>query len=621
MNETQTMQGGRAGRRSRAERRAADAGEEAGRSSLKALLPLLPYALRYRGRILLALLALLVASAATLAVPLAVRRMVDFGFSPEGAQLIDRYFGMMIGVVAVLAIASAARYYLVMTLGERVMADVRVAVFRHLTHLDPAFYDTVKSGEIVSRLTADTTQIKSAFGASASVALRNFVLFLGAVGMMVFTSPRLSGLVLLAIPVIVLPLVASGRSVRRRSRLAQDRLADASAYATEAIGATRVMQAFTAEGPTLARFGSAAEEAFDAARIATGARSVLTAVAIFLIFASVVAVLWYGAQDVLAGTMTAGRLSQFVLYAVFAAGALGELSQVWSEVSAAAGAAGRIAEILSVEPRIKAPAHPVPLPEPPRATVGFENVTFAYPSRPDSPVVDRLTLHVGRGERVAIVGPSGAGKSTVVQLLLRFYDPQEGRVLVDDIPVRDLNPAALRRRMSFVPQDAVVFGATIADNIRYGSPDASDAQVEEAARLAAADAFIRALPEAYGTRVGERGVTLSGGQRQRIAIARAILRDAPILLLDEATSALDAENETLVQAALDRLMEGRTTIVIAHRLATILKADRILVMDGGRIVEQGTHAELVQAGGLYERLARLQFEAGAAALATDRAAE
>jgi ATP-binding cassette subfamily B protein len=622
MTDTQTLEGGRSGRRSRAARRASGAGQDdADRSSLRSLLPLLPFAMRYRGRIALALFALLVASAATLAVPLAVRRMVDFGFSPEGAQLIDSYFGMMIGVVAVLAVASAGRYYLVMTLGERVVADVRIAVFQHLTRLDPAFYDTVKSGEIVSRLTADTTQIKSAFGASASVALRNFVLFLGAVGMMVFTSPRLSGLVLLAIPIIVLPLVASGRSVRRRSRLAQDRLADASAYATEATGATRVMQAFTAEGPTLARFGSAAEEAFDAARVATGARSVLTAVAIFLIFASVVAVLWYGAQDVLAGTMTAGRLSQFVLYAVFAAGALGELSQVWSEVSSAAGAAGRIAEILSVEPKIKAPAHPRTLPEPPLATVAFENVTFAYPTRADTPVVDRLTFRVGRGERVAIVGPSGAGKSTVVQLLLRFYDPQEGRVVVDDIPIRELDPAALRQRMSFVPQDSVVFGATIAENIRYGSPGATDAAIEDAARLAAADGFIRALPEGYATRVGERGVTLSGGQRQRIAIARAILRDSPILLLDEATSALDAENETLVQAALDRLMEGRTTIVIAHRLATILKADRILVMDAGRIVEEGTHAELVQGGGLYERLARLQFEAGAAALGADRAAE
>ncbi|MFZ4530395.1 MAG: ABC transporter transmembrane domain-containing protein [Alsobacter sp.] len=590
------------------------------KTSLRALQPLLPYALRYRGRIAMALVALVIAAMATLAIPLAVRRMVDYGFSPEGIDLIDRYFSVMIGVVAVLAVASAARYYLVMTLGERVMADVRTAVFAHLTRLDAGFFDTVKSGEIVSRLTADTTQIKSAFGASASVALRNFVLFIGAAVMMVVTSPRLSGLVMLAIPVIVLPLVASGRSVRQRSRRAQDRLADASAYATEAVGATRVMQAFTAERATLARFQAAAEEAFEAARSATASRSILTAVAIFLIFASVVGVLWYGAQDVLAGRITGGRLSQFVLYAVFAAGALGELSQVWSEVSSAAGAAGRIAEILSVEPRIRAPETPRRLPEPPLGTLAFEHVRFAYPTRPDHPVIDDLSLAVGHGERIAIVGPSGAGKSTLVQLLLRFYDPQAGRLLVDGIPITELDPQDLRRRIAFVPQDPVIFGASIAENLRYGRPDASDADLQAAARLAAADGFITAMADGYATRVGERGVTLSGGQRQRIAIARAILRDAPILLLDEATSALDAESETAVQAALDTLMEGRTTIVIAHRLATILKADRILVMDGGRIVEEGTHGDLVARGGLYARLARLQFEAGAAALA-DRAAE
>lgn len=590
------------------------------KTSLRALQPLLPYALRYRGRIAMALVALVVAAMATLAIPLAVRRMVDYGFSAEGIDLIDRYFSVMIGVVAVLAVASAARYYLVMTLGERVMADVRTAVFAHLTRLDAGFFDTVKSGEIVSRLTADTTQIKSAFGASASVALRNFVLFIGAAIMMVVTSPRLSGLVMLAIPVIVLPLVASGRSVRQRSRRAQDRLADASAYATEAIGATRVMQAFTAERATLARFQAAAEEAFDAARSATASRSILTAVAIFLIFASVVGVLWYGAQDVLAGRITGGRLSQFVLYAVFAAGALGELSQVWSEVSSAAGAAGRIAEILAVEPRIRAPETPRRLPEPPLGTLAFEHVRFAYPTRPDHPVIDDLSLAVGHGERIAIVGPSGAGKSTLVQLILRFYDPQAGRLLVDGIPITELDPQDLRRRIAFVPQDPVIFGATIAENLRYGRPEAGDADLQAAARLAAADGFIGAMADGYATRVGERGVTLSGGQRQRIAIARAILRDAPILLLDEATSALDAESETAVQAALDTLMEGRTTIVIAHRLATILKADRILVMDGGRIVEEGTHGDLVARGGLYARLARLQFEAGAAALA-DRAAE
>ncbi len=594
---------------------------EAGRTSLRALLPLMPYALAYRGRIVAALVALVLASGATLAIPLAVRRIIDYGFAIDQDALIDSYFGFMIAVVAVLAVASAARYYLVMTLGERVMADVRSAVFRHLTRLDPGFYDTVKSGEIVSRLTADTTQIKSAFGASASVALRNLVLFLGAVSMMVITSPRLSALVLMAIPVIVLPLVASGRSVRRRSRLAQDRLADASAFATEAIGATRVMQAFNAEKMTVESFAAAAEEAFEASRAATLARSVLTAVAIFLIFASVVAVLWYGAQDVLADRMSAGRLSQFVLYAVFAAGALGELSQVWSEVSSAAGAAGRIAEILSIEPRIKAPAAPRALPSPPPGTVSFEGVGFAYPTQPAVEVLKSLSFTVAQGERVAIVGPSGAGKSTIVQLILRFYDPTSGRVLVDGVPLTEADPDAVRRRLAFVPQDAVVFGSSVADNIRYGRQDASLAEIRKAAALAAADGFIAAMPEGYATRLGERGVTLSGGQRQRIAIARAVLRDAPILLLDEATSALDAESETLVQAALDSLMEGRTTIVIAHRLATVLKADRILVIDDGRIVEEGTHAELVNRGGLYARLARLQFEAGAMALGLDRAAE
>lgn len=580
------------------------------KTSLKALLPLLPYALQYRGRIFAALIALILASGSTLAIPLAVRRMIDFGFSAEGAGLIDKYFAMMIVVVTILAAASASRYYLVMTLGERVVADIRTAVFDHLTRLDAGFYDTVKSGEIVSRLSADTTQLKSAFGASASVALRNLVLFIGAGGMMVYTSPRLSGLVALAIPIIVLPLVASGRSVRQRARVAQDRLADASAYATEAIGAMRVMQAFVAEAPTLKRFADAAEEAYDTARIATRARSLLTGIAIALVFSSVVAILWYGAQDVLAGRLSAGTLSQFVLFAVFAAGGLGELSQVWGEMSAAAGAAGRLAELLAIKPAIRAPDHPQKLPEPPRGTIAFDKISFAYPSRKDETVLREISFDVKKGERVAIVGPSGAGKSTVMQLLLRFYDPSSGAVLVDGVSIQNLEPRDLRRRIAFVPQDSVVFGATIAENIRYGSPDASDAALHAAADQAIVDAFVKQWPEAYDTRIGERGITLSGGQRQRIAIARAILKDAPILLLDEATSALDAESETLVQAALDRLMEGRTTIVIAHRLSTIVKADRILVMDQGRIVEEGDHATLVAKGGLYARLAALQFESG-----------
>jgi ATP-binding cassette subfamily B protein len=578
------------------------------KTKLTPLLALLPYIGRYRGRALAALGALILASLATLAVPIAVRRMVDFGFSPEGVSLIDSYFSVMIAVAGVLAFASAMRFYLVTTLGERIVADLRSEVFAHLTSLSSAFFDESKTGEIVSRLTADTTQIKAAVGSSVSVALRNLVLFLGASVMMVVTSPRLSAFVLAAIPVIVLPLYGFGRAVRARSRLAQDKLAEASAYVTELLGAVRVLQAFTNEKLAIGRFGDAVERAFRAALLSTRARAILTAIAIFLVFASVVVVLWFGALDVLAGRITPGRLSQFVLFAVFAAAALGELSQVGGEVAAASGAAERLFELLAVKPLIERPLHPVALPQPPRGEIAFEEVTFAYPARPQVRVLDGISFRIQRGEKVALVGPSGAGKSTIFHLMLRFYDPASGTIRLDGVKLTEADPAELRARTALVPQDPVVFGASIRDNIRFGRPRAGDAEVEHAADLALASEFIRRLPQGYDTPVGERGVTLSGGQRQRIAIARAILRDAPLLLLDEATSSLDAESETLVKAALEHLMAERTTLVIAHRLATVLSCNRILVIDAGRIVEEGTHERLAASGGLYARLAKLQFQ-------------
>ncbi|WP_457301956.1 ABC transporter transmembrane domain-containing protein [Phyllobacterium sp. P5_D12] len=581
------------------------------RRSLKPLRRIYPYMSRYRGMIAGALVSLVLAAVTTLTLPLAVRRMIDHGFTGANGAFINNYFGMLVVLAALLALASGGRYYFVITLGERIVSDLRRDVFDHLTRLSPAFFDRTQSGEIVSRLTADTTQIKSAVGATASVALRNLILALGAIVMMVITSAKLSGLVIAAIPLIIIPLVAFGRSVRRRSRAAQDTLANATAYASESIVSVRTLQAFTNEKLATTRFGASVEDAFSAARSSVKARAILTAFAIFMIFSSVVAVLWFGSRDVLSGAMTPGTLGQFLLYAVFAAGALGALSEVWGELSQASGAAERLMEILAEKPAIEAPANPAPLPQPAIGSVNFDDVYFNYPSRPDAPALKGLEFKIQPDETVAIVGPSGAGKSTVFSLLLRYYDPVSGSVRVDGLDLREVDPSDLRSRIAIVPQDTTIFAATARENIGFGRPGATNAEIEAAAKAALAHDFIKAFDEGYDTQVGERGITLSGGQRQRMAIARAILRDAPILLLDEATSALDAESEMLVQKALDHLMQGRTTLVIAHRLATVLKADRILVMENGRIVEEGTHQTLVKKNGIYASLAKLQFEAGA----------
>jgi len=581
-------------------------------ASLRPVRALVPYLTRYKRKLGLAGISLVVSAVAMLVIPMAVRRVIDLGFGSKDGVFVDRYFAMLVVIGFALAVASAARFYYVNWLGERVVADLRSDIFQHVATLGPAFFEKAHSGELMSRLTADTTQMKAVAGSALSQSLRSLIMLVGGVIMMVVTSPPLSLLVLIAIPAVILPLIAFGRWVRRLSRHAQDTLAEASAYAAENLGAVRTMQAFAYETTASKRYRAAVERSFRAAKERMKARAVLTALIMFIVVASVTGVLWFGASSVVAGSISGGRLGQFVLYAVFAAAAFVQLSEVWGEMAQAAGAAERLGELLNIKPEIRSPAEPVSLPIPPRGEIEFKNVRFAYPERPGESILNGISFRVRPGDTVALVGPSGAGKTTIFNLLLRFFDPVSGEVRIDGVRTSDADLAALRARTALVPQDVALFADTIADNIRYGQPNASIEAVKRAAAAAQADDFIRALSDGYETRLGERGLTLSGGQRQRIAIARALLKDAPILLLDEATSALDAESEAQVQRALERVMRGRTTLVIAHRLATVQRADRILVMDEGRIVEEGTHAELVAKGGLYGRLAEMQFAAEAA---------
>jgi ATP-binding cassette, subfamily B, bacterial len=582
--------------------------------SIKSLRMVWGFALRYRGHIAIAALALLVSSAATSGIPYAFKLIIDKGFAHGGGTRHDiaRWFEYLLLLVGVLAIATAVRYYNVSWLGERTVADIRLAVHRNLLRLSPGFFEENRPAEITSRITVDTTIIEQVVGTTVSVALRNTITSFACVVIMFVLAPKLAGLMMLGVPVVIVPIIVLARRVRAISVKSQDRIADVGTVTSEVLGAMKIVQAFNQEGRETVRFSDAVQRVFETAKRRMWVRAIMTAIAIMLMFSAIILVIWLGAIDVAAGRMTGGTIAAFVLYGGLLAGGLGNLSEVYGDFLRASGASERLAELLHAEPEICAPAQPVALPEPAQGAVTFEHVTFHYPTRREVSALNDISLSVRPRERLALVGPSGAGKTTIFQLTERFYDPQAGRILLDAVDLKDADPADIRQRIAMVPQEVVIFAASARDNLRYGNWNASEDQLWQAARDANAEEFLRALPEGLDTFMGEGGARLSGGQRQRIAIARALLRDAPLLLLDEATSALDAESERLVQDALDRLMADRTTIVIAHRLATVRAADRIVVLDQGRIVEEGTHASLSARGGLYARLARLQFEDRAA---------